>query len=114
MKVMYSMFKKSPNKKSLETIINNCKQTLYNTALDFRGLSQFTPTMAKSYSVYWVNMVDDNPSIMSNKNRIDQNFLEILDDIHLISKSLISIEVRDIYINIVDEYSKKITNVYQL
>lgn len=114
MKVMYSMFQKSPNKKSLETIINNCKQTLYNTALDFRGLSKFTPTLAKSYSQYWLNMVDDNPSIISNKNCIDQNFLEILDDIHLISKNSISIEVRDIYINIVDEYSKKITNVYQL
>lgn len=111
---MYSMFQKSPNKKSLETIINNCKQTLYNAAVDFRGLSRLTPTMAESNSQHWLNNVDDNPSIISNKNRIDQNFLEILDDIDAILKSLISIEVRDIYINIVDEYSKKITNVYQL
>lgn len=111
---MYTLFQKSPSKNSLNIIIDLCKQTINFVAVDFRGRSQYTVSMAESYKQYWVNMCDDNPELICNKNQINKNFMEILDDIEAISKTIISQEVAKIYIDIIDEYSKKISNVYKL
>lgn len=87
---MYNLFQKSPSKDSLNIIIDRCKQTIKFVAVDFRGTSKYTAYMAKSYRQYWVNMCSDNPELLCNKNQINQNFLEILDDIDAISKTIIS------------------------
>ena len=112
MLIMYRMFSKNPNKKSLATIINKCKEIITNAPLDIKGRG-YTVSIAKSYSQYWLR-IDDNPILITNRNIIDQTFREILDDVDQISKHSISDEARAIYINVIDEYSKKITNVYQL
>lgn len=111
---MYSMFQRSPNKQSLIMIIDKCKQTIKNVSVDFRGISKYTASMANSNKEYWLNIVNDNPSLICNKNQINQNFLEILSDIDEISKTIISQEVAEIYIDIIDEYLKKISKAYEL
>jgi hypothetical protein len=112
MLTMYKMFTKNPTKSSLATIINKSKETIQNAALNIKGTG-FTESIAKSYSEYWLR-IDDNPSLLTNRNLIDQTFREILEDVYQISIHSISNEAREIYINVIDEYSKKITRVYQL
>ena len=112
MLVMYSMFTKKPSKESLATIINKCRETIANAPLDIKGTG-YTATIAKSFSEYWLR-IDDNPILISNRDRINQTFREILEDVYQISIHAISNEARTIYLNVIDEYSKKITNVYQL
>ena len=109
---MYSMFTKNPSKKSLATIINNCTKIVSNATTDIKGTG-YTAKVAKSYSDYWLH-VDDDPKLMSNRNKIDNMFKEILLDIDGISKYSISDEARAIYLNVINEYSKKISNVYEL
>lgn len=112
MLTMYKMFTKTPTKSSLATIINKSKETIQNAPLNIKGTG-YTESIAKSYSDYWLRK-DDDPSLLCNKNIIDQTFREILDDVYKISIYSISNEARDIYLNVIDEYSKKITRVYQL
>ena len=112
MLTMYKMFTKNPNKSSLATIINKSKETIQNAPLNIKGTG-FSESIAKSYSDYWLR-IDDNPSLITNRNLIDQTFREILEDVYQISIHSISNEARDIYLHVIDEYSKKITTVYQL
>ena len=112
MLTMYKMFTRNPNKDSLATIINKSKEIITNAPLDIKGRG-YTASIAKSYSEYWLR-IDDNPILLTNRNRIDEIFREILDDVDAISKHSISDEARHIYLNIIEEYSQKITNVYQL
>ena len=106
------MFTKNPTKKSLETIINKCKETITNATTDIKGTG-YTTTIAKSYSQYWLR-IDDNPILISNRDLINQTFREILEDVYQISIHSISDEARAIYLNVIEEYSKKITKVYEL
>jgi hypothetical protein len=112
MLVMYRMFTKNPNKDSLATIINKSKEIIRNAPLDIKGRG-YTASIAKSYSEYWLR-IDDNPILLTNRNRIDEIFREILEDVYQISLHSISNEARTIYLNVIEEYSKKITKVYQL
>lgn len=112
MLVMYSMFTKNPTKESLETIINNCKKIISDALTDSKGTG-YTEKVAIAYSGYWLH-VNDDPKLMSNRNKIDNMFREILLDIDGISKYSISNEARVIYLHIIEEYSKKISNVYEL
>jgi hypothetical protein len=112
MLVMYSMFTKNPTKESLETIINSCKEIVTNALTDIKGTG-YTEKIAKAYSGYWLH-VDDDPKLMSNRNKIDIMFKEILLDVDGISKYSISNEARAVYLHVIDEYSKKISNVYEL
>lgn len=112
MLVMYSMFTSNPSKEKLAIIINNCKKIVENATTDLKGTG-YNEKMAKSYSQYWLN-VDDNPELMCNRTAIDKMFSEILLDIDGISKYSISNEARTIYLYVINEYSKKISNVYRL
>ena len=111
--IMYRMFQKTPSKQNLKAVINYCQKKLSDTLIDFRGVSKLSITIAKSCSDQWLSQ-DDNPNNIFNKNEIDNNFFQILYHLDEISKNLVSEELRNIYINLINEYSKKITNVYQL
>lgn len=109
---MYSMFTRNPSKQSLATIINNCIRIVNNASPDIKGTG-YNEKIAKAYSEYWLR-ADDNPKLMSNRNNIDNMFKEILLDMDGLSKYSISNQARAIYLNIINEYSKKISNVYEL
>lgn len=109
---MYSMFTKNPTRESLETIINICKKIISNAPTDIKGTG-YTEKVAKCYSGYWLH-ADDNPNLQGNRNKIDIMFKEILLDVDGISKYSISNEARTIYLDVIDQYSKKISNVYEL
>jgi hypothetical protein len=108
---MYKLFTKNPSQESLDTIINNAKFLLSNAPLDIRGTG-ITQSSAESFSNYWIR-IDATPGI-SNKNTIDKIFCEILEDIIPSSKNSFCTEAKAIYLNVIEEYAKKIKSVYQL
>ena len=112
MQNLYRTFKNDPSQSSLDDIINNSLNLIATSPSDTKGTG-ITTSIAKSFSWYWL-LVDDNPKLMTNKIRIDTNFNDILADIDLIPKQLLSEEAKPIYLNLICEFAKKIKNVYKL
>jgi hypothetical protein len=112
MQVSYQLFRKNPNQSELDKIINNVISAISNSSDDLRGTG-ISARLANSYSQYWL-LADDDPILTTNKQRIDQNFNDILDDIDKISYQHLSAEAKKIYINIIYQYAEKIKRVYQL
>ena len=108
----YQLFRKNPNQLMLDNIINDVIYAISNSSDDLMGTG-INARLASSYSNYWL-LADDDPILMTNKHRIDQHFNDILDDIDKISYQHLSTEAKNIYINIIHEYAKKINRVYKL
>jgi hypothetical protein len=111
MQLMYRLFTKNPSQESLDTIINNAKKFIANAPFDLQGTG-ITRSSAESFSNYWLR-IDDTPGV-SNKNTIDTVFCEILADIDPSSKNKFCTEAKAIYVNVIEEYAKKLKNMYQL
>jgi hypothetical protein len=112
MQYTYELFKTNPTQNNLDDIINKTIEIISNSDHDVRG-SGITTTIAKSYSQYWL-LADDNPILRCNKQLIDSHFNDILRDIDMIPKQLLSLDAKSIYINLVKEYAIKIKRVYKL
>jgi hypothetical protein len=108
---MYKLFTKNPSQESLDTIISNAKRFIADAPFDLRGTG-ITRSSAESFSNYWMRIDASTPG--ANKNTIDTVFCEILDDIDPSSKNKFCTEAKEIYVNVIEEYAKKIKNVYQL
>ena len=112
MQELYNLFRKQPSQELLNKIIDNSREALMNSPINTKGTGM-SVSLAKSYSWYWL-LVDDDPRLITNKNTIDKNFNEILRDIDLIDLQNLSVETKSIYLNIINEFAKKIKNVYRL
>jgi hypothetical protein len=109
--LMYKLFTKNPSKSSLDQIIKNAKNTVCYSTLDIKS-NRLNTDVAKDNSQYWLGVKYE--STEDYKQTINNNFNEILADIETISKHSCSSEIRDIYLNIITEYDKKIRQVYLL
>jgi hypothetical protein len=112
MQYTYELFKTNPTQNNLDDIINKTIEIISNSEQDNKGTG-ITTTIAKSYSQYWL-LADDNPILRCNKQLIDSHFNDILRDIDMIPKQLLSLDAKSIYINLVKEYAIKIKRVYKL
>ena len=112
MQTLYRNFKNDPSQTSLDDIILKSLEVISNSSIDIKGTG-ITTSIAKSFSWYWL-LVDDNPNLRTNKIRIDTNFNDILADVDLIPKHLLSEEAKTIYLNLIREFAIKIKNVYNL
>jgi hypothetical protein len=112
MLLMYKLFTKNPSKSSLNTIINKLNQTLLFIVIDYKKNTKKMDELAKTNSYSWLSTKYEPTE--ECKRLIDNNFNEIIDDIDVFSKNRCSAEVRDIYLNLITEYDKKIRQVYQL
>ncbi len=112
MLLMYKLFTMNPSKSGLNTIINNLKQALLFIAVDYKKNTEKMDEIAKLNSSSWLS-INYEPT-EDYKQLINNNFNEIIDDIDVFSKNRCSAEVRDIYLNLIAEYEKKIKQVYQL
>ena len=109
--LMYKLFTKNPSNSSLEQIIKNIKNMLSYSTNDIKGY-RINIDVVKEHSNYWLTSLNDTQP--DYKEIIDNNFNEILADIETISKYSCSSEVRDIYLNVIQEYDIKIKKVYNL
>jgi hypothetical protein len=112
MQESYNHFRNQPSQELLNKIIDNAREALINSPINTKGTGM-SVSLAKSYAWYWL-LVDDDPALITNKNTIDKNFNEILGDIDVIDLQNLSAETKNIYLNIINEFAKKIKNVYRL
>lgn len=88
------------------------KQALLFIPIDYKKNTEKMDELAKTNSFSWLSTKYELTE--ECKRLINNNFNEIIDDIDLFSKNRCSQEVRDIYLNLLNEYDKKIRQVYQL
>lgn len=108
---MYKLFTINPSKSRLDHIIKNAKNTILYYTHDWKP-NRINTDVAKENSQYWLGV--KYKSTEEYKQTINNNFYEILSDIETISKYSCSSEIRDIYLNIITEYDKKIRQVYHI
>jgi hypothetical protein len=109
--LMFKLFTKNPSKSALDQIIKNAQNMIVYSTNDIK-CSRIDIDAVKENSNYWLSLT--NKINEDYKQLIINNFNEILDDIHTISKHSYSSEVRDIYLNVLQEYNIKIKKVYNL
>ena len=101
MKVMFSIFKRNPTKKSLDIIIQNLKNILTNKYARYRGIDENT---VKVFYDRWI--LDDN------NEKIIENFEEIIEHINIISTEMITQTAINMYLEILHIYDEKINKIY--
>lgn len=101
MKTMFSIFKKNPTKNQFSIIIQNLKNILINKYPRYTGIDEKT---SQDYYNKWI--IDDN------KEKIIENFEEIIEHIYIISTNTITQEAISIYLQILDIYNEKINIIY--
>ena len=109
MRVMYSMFKKSPTINKIDTILINLKNILLSKFPTYSGIRDDTINV---YYAKWITA--ESTSTCKNQQLIDDNFEEIIEHVYIISQVSCTKGVIEAYLNIIEIYSKKIKAVYGL
>jgi hypothetical protein len=109
MRVMYSMFKKSPTIDKIDTIIINLKNILYSKVPRYSGIREDTINV---YYAKWITA--ESTSTCKNQQLIDDNFEEIIEHVNTIAQVSCTQLLLEAYLNIIEIYSKKIKAVYGL
>jgi hypothetical protein len=98
---MFSIFKRNPTKNQFITIIQNLKNILINKYPRYTGIDVKT---VNDYYIKWINE--------DNKEKVIENFEEIIEHIYIISTNSITQESINIYLQILDIYNEKINIIY--
>jgi hypothetical protein len=116
MSFMYRLFRNNPTQESLDTIIKNATRFVSYASPNTKGTG-ITTEAATAFSRGWLATYDEYAHAsapLTYQETIDDNFNQILAEVDMISKYGCTEDARAIYLNLIQEYAKKIKTVYQL
>jgi hypothetical protein len=114
--LMYRLFRNNPTQESLDTIIKNATRFVSYASPNTKGTG-ITTEAAAAFSRGWLATYDEHAHAsapLTYQEKIDENFNQILEEVDMISKHGCTEDARAIYLNLIQEYAKKIKTVYQL
>lgn len=111
LKTLFNDFKMNPCLTTIDEIIKLAKQSIMKVKTSDKNTA-FSFEMAKSYYNWWVR-TDPTPGY-ENRRNINEYFEQILGDITTLLKSEFTVEVKNLYLDLLVIYNDKIKTIYSL
>ncbi len=105
MKVMYSIFKRTLCKNTLQTIIKNATQMVSNI---------YPKNQHSEIDKYVESFYNESLFAPVNKGNVDYYFIKIIEDIYTLSTIRCSQKTKDSYLELIAAFDVKIRIVYNI